>query len=295
MPIRTSAYIAALLTALLLTPSAGAQTPLTAARDLYAAAAYEDALKILDAMTTDAAAADRQAADMYRVLCLFAIGRADEGNAVIDAIIQNDPLYHPPPGDIPPRIQGALAAARRRLLPAIAQQQYHGAKSAFDRQDYPAASAGFVHLLDTLSDADVSTEANQPPLADLRTLAIGFRALSDKAIAPPPAPVAAAPAPRKLLSIYTGEEPGVVAPTVVRQDLPPFDRKLILARTGVVEIVVNELGGVDAARMGTPVDPVYDDRVLSAARKWLYKPATVDGTPVKFLRRVRVVLTPSAP
>ncbi len=295
MQIKTSVCISGLLTALLMQPSAHAQTPLTAARDLYAAAAYDDALKILDVLATDGLAGDREAAGIYRALCLFAVGRANEGNAVIDAIIQDNPLYHPPADDMPPRMQVAFTAARRRLLPMIVQQEYHVAKSAFDRQDYATASAMFTQVLDTLSDADVNAVASQPPLADLRTLALGFRTLSDTAAPPPPAPVPAAAPPVKILSIYTGEEPGVIPPVVVRQELPPFVGRVTSPRSGVVEVVVNERGTVDAARMGTPVDPSYDDRVLSAAKKWVYKPATVDGTPVKFLRRVRVVLRQSQP
>jgi len=129
--IKTPVRIAALSTALLIAQvPVHAQTPIAAARDLYAAAAYDDALKVLDTLTTDGAAGDREAADLYRALCLFAVGRADEGNSVIDAIIQNNPLYHPPADDMPPRIQSAFIGARRRLVPQIAQRQYHDAVGA---------------------------------------------------------------------------------------------------------------------------------------------------------------------
>jgi hypothetical protein len=293
---KTPLCIFALITALLAAPPpAHAQTPLTAARDLYAAAAYEDALRVLDTLPPDVAPDNREAAGLYRALCLFAVGRADDGSAVIDTLIRDNPLYHPPDGEMPPRIQVAFAAARRRLLPLIAQQHYNEGKSAFDRQDFAAAAGLFAQALDTLADPDVNAEANQPPLSDLRTLALGFRTLSDKAIAPPPPPVAARPAPRPILPIYIGEEPGVIAPVVVRQDVPSYIGKVPGPRTGVVEVVINEQGTIDAARMTVPIDVRYDERVLSAARKWLYKPATVDGTPVKFLRRVRVVLTEPPP
>jgi TonB family protein len=292
---KTPLCISALITALLVAqPPAQAQSPLTAARDLYAAAAYEDALRILDTLPPDVAPDNREAAALYRALCLFAVGRAKEGSAVIDTLIHDNPLYHPPDGEMPPRIQLAFTAARRRLLPLIAQQQYNDGKSAFDRQDFAAAAGQFKQALDTLADPDVTAEANQPPLSDLRTLALGFHTLSDKAIPPPPAP-AAAPAPRRILPIYIGEEPGVVSPVVVRQDVPSYVGRVPGPRTGVVEVVVNEQGTIDAARMTISIEPRYDERVLSAARKWLYKPATVDGTPVKFLRRVRVVLAQSPP
>jgi TonB family protein len=193
---------------------------------------------------------------------------------------------------MPPRILVAFTDARRRLLPLIVQQRYNEGKSAFERQEYAAAAGVFKQVLDQLSDADLSAAANQPPLADLRTLALGFFTLSEKATpppAPPPPPVVAPPPPRRP-SIYTGDEPDVVPPVVVRQQIPNFIGKVTTSRAGVVEIIINENGTVDAARIQTSLDPSYDERVISAAKHWAYKPATVDGMPVKFLRRVRVVL-----
>lgn len=294
MTLKTPVCTSALITALLVVqPSAQAQT-LAAVRDLYAAAAYDEALRTLDTLTPGPED-DQEAAGLYRALCLFAVGRAHEGSAAIDALIRDNPSYQPPDGEMPPRVQVAFAAARRRLLPAIAQRQYSDAKSAFDRQDYATATRGFTLVLDTLANTDLGDAANQPPLSDLRTLALGFGTLSDKALVPPPAPVAAAPAPRQLLPIYTGDEPDVVPPVVVRQNIPSFVGKVTTPRTGVVEVVINERGTVDAARLNASLDATYDRRVLSAAKKWTYKPATVDGTPVKFVRRVRVVLTQSQP
>ena len=159
------------------------------------------------------------------------------------------------------------------------------------------AAGVFKQVLDQLSDADLSAAANQPPLADLRTLAVGFYTLSEKATplpAPPPPPVVASPPPAPRPSIYTGDEPNVVAPVVVRQQIPNFIGTVTASRAGVVEIIINEKGTVDAARIRTSLDPSYDERVISAAKGWVYKPATVDGVPVKFLRRVRVVLNKSS-
>ena len=271
------------------------QNPLAAARELYAAAAYDEALAMLDKLPALDVAGEGDAASLYRALCLFAVGRENEGNAVIDAIIQSNPRYRPSADDVSPRIQTAFTAARRRLLPVIVQQEYNNGKSAYDRQDYAVAARVFKQVLDELADADISAVANQPPLADLKTLALGFFTLSDKAAAPPPAPVPVAAPRRQLQSLYTGEEPDVIAPVAVRQKIPPYLGKVLTSRSGVVEVIVNEIGTIDAVRMTVPIDPVYDDRVLSAAKDWVYTPATVDGTPVKFLRRVRVVLAQSPP
>ena len=38
------------------------------------------------------------------------------------------------------------------------------------------------------------------------------------------------------------------------------------------------------------IHPVYDPQLLSAAREWRYRPATVDGTPVKFRKMIQVTV-----
>ena len=88
---------------------------------------------------------------------------------------------------------------------------------------------------------------NRPPLSDLRTLATGFRDLSARALPPapvqpaaePPPPMAMAPVPSvaTLKSIYNGADTGVVAPVVIRQVLPPFQRETFPARDGVLELL----------------------------------------------------------
>jgi len=294
---KTPLFISALIAAWPVMPaSAQTQNPLVAARELYSAAAYEDALTILDTLPAEGLAGEREAAGLYRALCLFAVGRSAEANGVIDGIIQDNPAYRPSAEDMPPRIQVAFTNARRRLLPIIVQQKYNEGKSAYERQEYAVAAGVFKQVLDQLSDADLSAAANQPPLADLRTLALGFYTLSEKATPPPtpPPPPVATLAPPRRPSIYTGDEPDVVPPVVVRQQIPNFIGTVTASRAGVVEIIINEKGTVDAARIRTSLDPSYDERVISAAKGWVYKPATVDGVPVKFLRRVRVVLNKSS-
>ena len=51
---------------------------------------------------------------------------------------------------------------------------------------------------------------------------------------------------------------------------------------GIVEIIINETGAVEAATIVAPVNPVYDRLALAMAKNWRYKPATLNGAPVKF-------------
>ncbi|MCL4848546.1 MAG: energy transducer TonB [Acidobacteria bacterium] len=59
---------------------------------------------------------------------------------------------------------------------------------------------------------------------------------------------------------------------------------------GVIEIDIDEDGTVTAARIVKPVSPLLDIRLLQAARRWRYRPATFGGVPVKYTREVVINL-----
>ena len=268
---------------------------LVAARELYASAEYNDALTMLDSLSVrDQSQDDRRAIELYRTLCLLAVGRRADADRAIEALVAHDPLYRPAADDIPPRMRSAFSETRKRLLPSILQQKYLDAKSAFDRGDFVAAVEGFKVVLDGLSDADVAPAVAGPPLSDLKTLAIGFHELSVKASLPPPAPVAPAPAAVPLPPRVFGiGEPGVVTPITILQRVPPFRGKVLREAMGVLEVIIDETGGVESVRMRVPFNNAYDKLVLDAAKAWQYQPATVNGVPVRFRKLVQVSLVAS--
>jgi TonB family protein len=61
---------------------------------------------------------------------------------------------------------------------------------------------------------------------------------------------------------------------------------------GALEVVIDESGNVVQAAMRGAVTPTYDRQVVQATQNWRYKPATVNGVPVKFRKMVQVVITP---
>ena len=42
------------------------------------------------------------------------------------------------------------------------------------------------------------------------------------------------------------------------------------------------------------MNTVYDRQVLTAASGWRYKPATLDGTPVKYRKFIQIALSPKS-
>ena len=80
-----------------------ADDSLASARDLYASAAYEDALAMLGRLNAAGAKADEgRVADQYRALCLLALGKTSEASLAIEAVVSADPAYHPADGEVSP-------------------------------------------------------------------------------------------------------------------------------------------------------------------------------------------------
>ena len=101
---------AMVLTAIVVTPASGADS-LDKARELYAAASYEDALAMLNVVDgASQTRAERQTMGLYRVLCLVALGRTPEAHAAIDAVIAQDPFQRPVLDDLPPKMRRPIHA-----------------------------------------------------------------------------------------------------------------------------------------------------------------------------------------
>ena len=85
----------------------GAQDPLSAAKDLYASAAYEDALSTLSRMDGGSTAPEiARQVDEYRAFCLYALGRTREAESDRG-------------GDDPEGTAGAIGRRRRVAAPRI--------------------------------------------------------------------------------------------------------------------------------------------------------------------------------
>jgi outer membrane biosynthesis protein TonB len=59
-----------------------------------------------------------------------------------------------------------------------------------------------------------------------------------------------------------------------------------------MEVVIDETGKVVLAAMRASTLPNYDRQAVAAAQSWRYRPATLNGTPVKFRKLIQVALTP---
>jgi hypothetical protein len=298
------AYTTPVVVALLLLtgPRVEAQS-LDAAKELYASAEYESALAMLDGLRTlERSGEEHQTIELYRVLCLVATGKEADAKGIMEGLVSRNPMYRPTT-DLPPRIRSTYSETRKRMLPAAAQSAYQEAKAAFDFKDFTAAERGFALVLQVLADPDVEAQASKSPLADIRTLATGFHELSAKAAAPPAAPVTRslpqtpivpqlpAPSPR-VAKIYNASDGNVVPPLTVNQQIPSFRGQVREAQTGIIEVVIDTRGAVESATLVSSINPSYDRIALGATKQWQYQPARLDGTPVKYMKRIQLNLVP---
>jgi TonB family protein len=272
---------------------------LDAARELYASARYDEALAVLNNLRPSGGdVTDRRSIEQYRSLCLLALGRGQEAEAAIAAVVTADPLFQPNETDASPRVRTAFTDVRRRLLPDIAATRYGAAKAAFDRREYPLAERQFRELLALLNDSDMAGR-----LGDMKTLAAGFLDLAIAANAPPPEPPKPEPAPTPPPApvqpqvqpnrIYGPDDPGVSAAVAIRQMVPNVPAGITgqIRDRGRVEVLIDEQGRVTMVTIKQTMHPLYDQLVLAAARDWRYRPATLNGTPVKFRKTIAISLS----
>ena len=267
---------------------------LSAARDLYASAAYEEALVQLarsDGIETPAALRDRAA---YRAFCLVALGRADEAQTIAESLLRADPLFSVEQySDVAPRIVTLFADVRRRLLPPLIKDEYRVARA--HALDHAADAESRLSRVGDLLDLAQQIGVSDATLADLRLLVDGFadlaRAAAPRAAAASPDADPAAPTTSAAPPAATKPTVRITEPMVVSQPPPAVPPELLdLARrlrlTSEIDVIINEHGTVDNVVVTRSVNAAYDAAVVAAARAWRYRPATRDGVPIRSVKTV---------
>ena len=264
-------------------PQVSAQNSLQAVKDLYASAAYEDALSAVGKF--DSAAEPNLEAEQYRIFCLVALGRMDEASQAVETLLKASPEYRPDAAQASPRIQSLFSQVRRRIGPTLVKNYYQKGRAAMERKDRDEAVAQFEAMLRMANDEDVR---NEPSVSELRDLGAGFldlsKALPSKPKATDAPAVSAAPRPSV-----------IVPPVVIQQRLPPWIPDPVSRATefhGAVRVEISAEGKVVNAEILKSVHPAYDQLLLRAAKSWSYQPATKDGVPIASEKTVEVSVTP---
>jgi hypothetical protein len=308
-------------------PRLGAQDPLASARSLYASAAYDEALKTLQELSSEGggriAGASFREVEEYRFLCLLALGRNSEAKESISAVVTADPTYKLDENTTSPRVINAFRTVRREVLPDILTNIFNAGKSMYDAKDYKGAEPQFRKVMNLAGDPDLGGKGG-----DMVTLAKGFLDLAAAANAAPAAPVAtnagntgggatpaggntsaagaptppgsaaapgaAAAYPNRTIVATQSKAGEIVPPRLMKRTIPnvPSDlSRFGQLRPGEMEILIDETGKVAEAKFTKPIHPVYDSLVIAATRSWRYDPARADGVPVKFRINLKVTIS----
>jgi tetratricopeptide (TPR) repeat protein len=268
---------------------------LSEAKALYAAASYEDALTALGRL--DGALTLDPEAHQYRALCLLALGRAQDAERAMEAMVAAAPGFVPSSDELSPKLLSLFADVRRKMLPGITRKLFAEAREHYHAKAHDRALKKFEQVLALASDPILKDSAE---LNDLRTLAAGFVDLA-KAGAPA-APAAANGANGGTAGAPSNEEPApVVSPNVgskppvaIRQVLPEWVPPDAVAAanefSGAIKVVIGVDGRVKSASMVRPTHPLYDAMLLQAARNWVYRPATKQEQPVEAEKIIEIQL-----
>jgi protein TonB len=295
--------------------TAAASDELDRAKDLYRSAAYDEALVVLERVAGESSGAVRAEANEFRLFCLIALDRKVDARVTIESMVNADPFYKLTADQASPRVRTMFKDIRQSLLPGLVQREYTAAREAFDRQE-PEAAARFERVLNLLDDPLLTPT---PAMTDLRTVAAGFRDLSQARVkkvepelpAPPVAPepvvtnnvpapaepirpAPAAPA-RSGPPVYREGDANVVAPVVVKQTAPQWivpqgTRPGAWQPEAVLELTIDESGNVANVILRKGFHPSYDPQLIKAAAEWKYEPARKDGVAVRFVKFVAIRL-----
>jgi hypothetical protein len=266
--------------------AAGAQDSLQGVRDLYASAAYEDALSATTRLSSGSTGATDPRIQQYRVFCLVALGRAGEAEQEVEAVLMANPRYRPEASEASPRIQELFARVRRRVGPLSVERLYLAGKASMDRKDRVGAVAQFEEMVRVADDPDVKGD---PKVGELRLLGAGFLELS-RALPDPSRPATA------VERGTVASAAGIVAPVAVREKLPVWSPPDAMSRArefrGTLRVQISSTGTVVSAELVAPVHPAYDALLVRAAREWVYTPAKRNGMAVASEKTVEVLLRP---
>jgi outer membrane biosynthesis protein TonB len=274
-----------------------AQDPLSDAKRSYDAASYSEALTALDKVT---ATGDVVEVEKYRALCFLALGRPKDAEGSLERLVMARPLFTLDDNDASPKLVALFNVVRKRVIPEAAKQVYQRARANFDSHNMAEANKGFKEVI---ALADMVPVDQDVVMGELKVLASGFVGLTDalgaKPEAPPtpapgrsaPAAAAAVPTPTvvttapSLDTTYDASDTTVIPPVAINRSIPTWTRPELLRYTafqGLLDITVGEQGNVIAATMLKPFQSTYDSELVSAAKKWKFRPATLAGRPVKY-------------
>lgn len=195
--------------------------------------------------------------------------------APVAAPVEPSPQPAPPPSAVPAPVQrpSRIVDLSNSQSVAMAEQEFRRAQALFDSQDYRRAAEGFQRVTKLLdSDPNVISEL-RVRADELATASRRFAVQNAE----------------QATRIYTGADASVTAPTPMGAFLPPTPPENAPSeRVIILHVLVDEQGAVESAHVLSTRNHYRDRWWVVTAKAWRFQPATRDGQPVRYLRRVPI-------
>ena len=180
-------------------------------------------------------------------------------------------LASPIPGTDALESEPEKTNASRALTPATSAAAARGSRSV--RQAQGAEVAPPTDRLETTADARSTQPSNELTADETPAPVLQSRNGPD-------------------LTIYSGNDPGVEAPTLRSAEIPEFVISGFPTRTNWVEVVISSKGDVETVKMVGPPQRLPDIMLLSRVKEWAFAPATKDGRAVRYRLTLSWNVTP---
>jgi len=200
------------------------------------------------------------------------------------------------------RMAGVAAPAAAQAQTAEAPAPENGADARSSADDVPTPTTGRPSSRDIpLSrhagasssvaprsrGAAPEHSASSSPMAPVPALPPSSEA--PISVAPPPPVLPMPPGVANESAVYSRADPGVQPPAFLRPQMPKDPPPGV--NTGYFDIVVNEAGDVQQVQLVSPTRQFQERMLMAAAKAWKFRPATLNGQPVKYRLRVPIILT----
>ena len=230
-----------------------------------------------------------------------------------------------PPVPQPRRFAGGLAAAGAVVLLAVAATAiawYFAGRASPQPQPVtvlpapPTSQAEAAEPQLAPASATPSGGRTTTPPVKARDRALGSETKAPLAATRPRAParslaaappVAPAPSARKVESedvlyitvpqagegrVFSAADEGVMPPVLVSPKLrAPIRQQEGAEDLSTIDLVISDAGNVESVKLASPVRDYREAMMLSAVKAWRFKPASIDGLPIRYQLRIQISVT----
>jgi hypothetical protein len=92
--------------------------------------------------------------------------------------------------------------------------------------------------------------------------------------------------------VFSAADEGVTPPVLMSPKLKtPLQHNEGAENLSTVDLVISDAGNVESVKLASPVRDYREAMMLSAVKAWRFKPASIEGLPVRYQLRIQISVT----